>query len=747
MRIGFVGLASEGSSKSKMSWMEWRTEMRTNYKFFAPLAVALLALFGVSGCGGSGSSNGPVSVSVSPSNPSVAVGSMQAFTANVTGGTSPATVTWSVMGAGTIDPNSGVYTAPATVPTTSDIVTATSQGATGSATVNVTASQALQISPGGPAIPAGMSQNFTVTAGGNPVGSVNWQVNGLAGGDCVAPANNATTPCHGTISSTGVYVAPLSPPPGGVTITALSGTDSGSTNPTILYSSASLTSNSSTGQYAIQFAGSDFTVGFPLNVAGSILTSGSPSSNSGTITGGEIDIASAAGVTQAATVSTGTYVVNPPDGRTTVTITTNANGNISSSFTLQLVLTSNQHGLLIDADTFGTGSGTIDAQNTSSFANSLNGNYSFSFSGLDLNLFPMFGAGTFVVNSGSIPINVPASPTNTQDLVDIQGFPGLNTNQTIVTNDITLSGSVSTTIDSFGRGTIQMSSTPLGPINFAFYMIDQTHANMVETDTSSTTPLLFGQIFSAPNSATPLMGGVAFTAGGSSGGNSYNPYVIGGVFPLSGTTIGTGGVLDINTSSGSQVATAISSGSYTNSTATGNVPGRFTLNLTTAKSSTPVLFAAYTTTVNTALLVEIDTHTDGSTGTAYQQSSPVPLVGSFATSLQGVGASKQAGPIEQDVSGQVVLATNSGTPAVISGNLDLNSLTAAGTLSVVPSCTGGGSCSTFTTPSNNRGTAVIKTVKNIATFSLTYYLVSPTTGVYIDTDSNRVAAGIFLDQF
>jgi hypothetical protein len=747
MRIGFVGLASEGSSKSKMSWMEWRTEMRTNYKFFAPLAVALLALFGVSGCGGSGSSNGPVSVSVSPSNPSVAVGSMQTFTANVTGGTSPATVTWSVMGAGTIDPNSGVYTAPATVPTTNDIVTATSQGATGSATVNVTASQALQISPGGPAIPAGMSQNFTVTAGGNPVGSVNWQVNGLAGGDCVAPANNATTPCHGTISSTGVYVAPLSPPPGGVTITALSGTDSGSTNPTILYSSASLTSNSSTGQYAIQFAGSDFTVGFPLNVAGSILTSGSPSSNSGTITGGEIDIASAAGVTQAATVSTGTYVVNPPDGRTTVTITTNANGNISSSFTLQLVLTSNQHGLLIDADAFGTGSGTIDAQNTSSFANSLNGNYSFSFSGLDLNLFPMFGAGTFVVNSGSIPINVPASPTNTQDLVDIQGFPGLNTNQTIVTNDITLSGSVSTTIDSFGRGTVQMSSTPLGPINFAFYMIDQTHANMVETDTSSTTPLLFGQIFSAPNSATPLMGGVAFTAGGSSGGNSYNPYVIGGVFPLSGTTIGTGGVLDINTSSGSQVATAISSGSYINSTATGNVPGRFTLNLTTAKSSTPVLFAAYTTTVNTALLVEIDTHTDGSTGTAYQQSSPVPLVGSFATSLQGVGASKQAGPIEQDVSGQVVLATNSGTPAVISGNLDLNSLTAAGTLSVVPSCTGSGSCSTFTTPSNNRGTAVIKTVKNIATFSLTYYLVSPTTGVYIDTDSNRVAAGIFLDQF
>ena len=726
--------------------------MRTTYKFFAPLAVALLAFFGVSGCGG-GNANGPVSVTVTPSNPSIAVSTAQTpstltFTANVTGGTTPVTVTWSVMGAGTIDATTGVYTAPMSVPATNDIVTATSQGATGSASVNVTASQALQIMPGGPAISAGAMETFTATSNGNPVGSITWQVNGLAGGDCVAPATNATTPCHGTISSTGNYTAPLSPPPGGVTITATSGTDSGSTNPTILYSSASLTSNGSTGQYAFQFSGSDFQAGFPLNVAGSITTSGSPSSPTGTVTGGELDISSVDGVTQAAAITAGTITVNPPDGRATVTIASNANGNISSSFTLQLVLTTNQHGLLIDVDTFGTGSGTIDAQNTASFANSLNGNYSFSFSGLDPNLLPMFGAGTFLVSGNSIPVNVPASPTNTQDLVDRNGFINENTNVSVITNDITLSGALSPTVDNFGRGTIQMSSTPLGIINFSFYMIDQTHANMLETDTSQTTPLLFGQIFSAPNGATPLMGGVAFTAGGSAGGSAFNPYVIGGVFPLSGSSVSTGGVIDVNTSGGAQVATGISSGSYTNSTATGNVPGRFMLTLTTTKSSTPVEFAAYTTTVNTALLVEIDNLTDGSTGTAFQQSSPVPLVGSFATNLQGVGASKQAGPIEQDVSGQIILGTNSGTPVVTGGNLDLNSLAASGTLSIVPSCTPtSSSCSSFTVPTNNRGTAVIKTAKNIATFNLTYYLVSPTTALYIDTDSNRVAAGIFLDQF
>jgi hypothetical protein len=718
--------------------------MRMKYKFLAPMAVALLAFFGVSGCGGSGSSNGPVSVSVTPTNPSVAVGQMQTFTANVTGGTSPATVTWSVMGAGTIDANSGVYTAPATVPTTNDVVTATSQGATGSATVNVTASQTLQITPGGPAVPAGATQAFAATAGGNPVGSITWQVNGLAGGDCVMPPTNPTTPCHGTIDMNGNFVAPLSPPPGGVIISATSGTDSGSTSPTILYSSASLTSNGTTGQYAIQSAGSAIpingAVGGPFNIAGSILTSGTPTSTSGTITGGEIDISSFDfGISGATPVTGGTYTVGATDGRTSLNLLIGSNGTGIPAITLQLALTTNQHGLLVEFDTIATASGTIDAQNTASFTSSLAGNYSFSFSGLDLNLFPMFGAGTFVVNGNTIPVNSPSAPTNTEDLVDSQGFPG--NSSSVVTNDITLSGALSTSIDTFGRGTIQMSSTPLGTINFAFYMIDQTHQNMVETDISSTTPLLFGQMFSAPSTPTALTNGVAFTAGGSSGGSNFNPYVIGGVFPVTGMTVGSTGVLDINTSSGSQVATAITSGTYSATTGTGIVPSRFTLTLQTPRSSTPVQFAAYTTTIGTALLVEIDTHTDGSTGTAYQQSSPPSaLNGSFATNLQGVGATKNNGAFEQDLSGQVVLSATNTAPS--NGNLDFNSQS-TGPLTLSVNAAG----STINAPANNRGTAVIKTVGNVGTFNLTYYLVSPTTGLFIDTDSNRVGAGVFLKQF
>jgi hypothetical protein len=139
------------------------------------------------------------------------------------------------------------------------------------------------------------------------------------------------------------------------------------------------------------------------------------------------------------------------------------------------------------------------------------------------------------------------------------------------------------------------------------------------------------------------------------------------------------------------------------------------------------------------LLVEIDTNTDGTTGTAYQQSSPAALTGSFATNLTGVKFS-QGFSIEQDVSGQVVLSSTVTTPS--SGTLDLNSFAnGPQTLVVNPAN------SIINAPVSNRGTAVIKTAANNGSFSLTYYLVSPTTAIFIDTDASRVAAGVFLDQF
>ena len=76
----------------------------------------------------------------------------------------------------------------------------------------------LAISPPGLTIPVGATREFTATAGGIPVSSVRWFVNGIPGGE------SAT----GTISGAGVYTAPPTLPfPSDVTVAATH-TDDGS---------------------------------------------------------------------------------------------------------------------------------------------------------------------------------------------------------------------------------------------------------------------------------------------------------------------------------------------------------------------------------------------------------------------------------------------------------------------------------------------------------------------------------------
>ncbi|MGA7922076.1 MAG: hypothetical protein WCA38_20625 [Candidatus Acidiferrales bacterium] len=700
--------------------------MSRNVRLSALVIAAILGLLGMTACGGGNSSNS-ISVSVTPLTASVPVNGTQTFSANVVGTTNTA-VTWTATGGGSID-SSGVYTAPSAVPSGSVTITATSQAnskAMGTATVTVTNAQAISVRPSGPTVSAGATQAFTAT----PATGVAWSVNGIAGGDCVAPPINSTTPCHGTISATGSYVAPLSPPKGQtVTITATAGSSSGTSTVTIVFSSASLTTTGTTGQYAVAFTGVDFVQGFPLDVAGSITTSGSPTSASGSITGGEIDINSGtAGLSIASRVTGGSFTVGANDGRTTLTILTNSTA--VPSFTLQVTLASNQHALLIEFDTFATGSGTLDAQNTTSFTTLLNGNFSFGLSGIDSNFQPLVVAGTFEALNGSIPINSSTAPVNVQDLQDI------SFNTPVVTNDLSLSGSYSAP-DTNGRGTIAMSSTPLGTITLAYYVTDQTHLKVVEIDASQAF-IVTGDIFSAPTTVTGLNGGVALTFGGLAHGSSYAG---GAVFTLSASSV-SNGLIDINNlgASSPQNGNAITSGSYSNTTSAGSVPARYTLSLTTNKGT--AMFAAYTFTTAAATgaeIVEIDNNTQGASGVAYQQGSISTPQGSYALNLTGVGFARSTGSFEQDLTGELVLGANSAAPT---GALDFNN---GGPISVL----GISSTSTIVAPTNSRGTMMIKASASgqSATFNLVYYLVDANTILLFDSDGNRVANGVLARQF
>jgi hypothetical protein len=712
--------------------------MRKNIGLFALVAVAIASSMLLTACGGGGGGKPPTTndLVIVPGSASIPVSQSGQFAAFLAGVGQSAT--WTASG-GTID-NTGMFTAPSSP--ASVTITATAGSNTGSTTVQVVAAQPLAVSPAALTVSAGATQTFTAT----PAAGVSWSVGGLPGGDCVSPPFNSTTQCHGTISAAGLYTAPLSPPTGQtVTITATSGSNSGTSTATILFSSASLTTSGTGGQYALAFTGVDFTNGFPLDVAGSITTSGSPTSASGTITGGEIDINSGTGgLSVGSGITGGMFQVGALDGRTSMTVLTNS--SVVSSFTLQVTLGSNQHALLIDFDNFATGSGTLDAQNPSSFGTLLNGNFAFGLSGIDSttpNFFPLVVAGTFQASNGSIPQNLVTAPVNVQDWED------LSFSTPVTTNDQSLNGSYSAA-DTNGRGEMALVSTGLGTITVAYYITDQTHLKVVEIDTAQTF-IVAGDVYSAPALPTGLTNGVALTFGGLANNASYAG---GAVFKINsgGTSIGTGGAMDINNfgAGSSQSNNPITSGSYTNSTGSGIVPARFLLSLTNNKGSNQ--FAAYTFTsggTTGAEIIEIDNNNkngvQGATGIAYQQGSlSTSPAGTFALNLTGEGFAKSSGSFEQDLTGQLVLSTGS---TAIGGTLDFNNPANNGSpFSGLPVST---TSMLTTAASNGRGTMLVKASANglPATFNLVYYIVNPTTVLLFDSDNNRVANGVLSLQF
>ena len=171
----------------------------------------------------------PVGVSITPLATSLVAGTgTQSFVAAV-GSACNTAVTWQVNGIsggnaaiGSISAT-GVYTAPATLPSPANVtVTAVSVAdttKTASASVTITAPPviAVIVSPPSASLVAGTgTQTFTAIVSNTANTGVTWQVNGIAGG-------NATV---GTITAAGLYTAPATvPTPANVTVTAVSVAD------------------------------------------------------------------------------------------------------------------------------------------------------------------------------------------------------------------------------------------------------------------------------------------------------------------------------------------------------------------------------------------------------------------------------------------------------------------------------------------------------------------------------------------
>jgi len=152
-----------------------------------------------------------VTITVAPASAGVPVSTTKKFTATVTGSTNTA-VTWSLVGSGTISAT-GLYTAPAAVPSPAIVtVQATSvanPSAVASATVTIQPPPpppvTVSVAPVNVTIAPSATQLFTATVTNSANTSVTWSASA------------------GTISAGGLYTAPaVVPSPANVTITATS---------------------------------------------------------------------------------------------------------------------------------------------------------------------------------------------------------------------------------------------------------------------------------------------------------------------------------------------------------------------------------------------------------------------------------------------------------------------------------------------------------------------------------------------
>jgi hypothetical protein len=194
--------------------------------------LTLIAIFGIylffclpasyAGNGNKGNHYGRISVTISPSASSLQAGQSQQFAATVSG-TSNTAVNWLVNGSiggnsavGTIS-SSGIYSAPAAIPSGSVTVTAQSavqSSASASAAVSIVppATVSVSISPTSATLQVDGSQQFAAAVSGTTYTSVSWLVSGVIGGNSSV----------GTISSSGLYTAPAGAPTGPVTVAAQS---------------------------------------------------------------------------------------------------------------------------------------------------------------------------------------------------------------------------------------------------------------------------------------------------------------------------------------------------------------------------------------------------------------------------------------------------------------------------------------------------------------------------------------------
>jgi hypothetical protein len=690
--------------------------------------AASMAILSSCGSKSSSSSTSTPTITVSCLPSSVTLGGTSTCTATITnlsstlanfsvnGGSSNGTIV--IIGGGS--GNTATYTAPATLPTNNVVtITAAAQAQTSltaTTTVTLIAPTAISAvtcldSTGTQAttVSSGNTLACTATSSTGATVAVNWTLSGGVPGAKV-----------GTISSQGVYIAPLVPPSGGtVTITA--------TSQAVSTISKATTINVVFGNKVIQDSYVFSTSGRLINSNAFFARVGSFTAGNGSISGTEdTNQAGTSGGVRLQRSFSGSYSVGP-DGRGTMQFCEDVSsscpfGSQAATAFFSLVVVSPQRVELIEysnsspaatsAET--TGAGEMIAQDGSVFRagnGNLTGTYSFGLAGVSPSGAQEAVSGDFTADGfGTIGANSPTTPGE----MDINAGGA----QPLATKTVY---SVSPT----GRGTLALNNGS-STLNFSLYVISASRAKFLEVDAASS--ILVGDAykqqagFPCQWAANVLSGPTVFeTTGVVTASGVYIADV--GSFSATNGAVSAGSIDENN------------GGTYT--PPTGTLTGNYTVDpcgrgaLTLGTHS----YVFYVISPSSAILQETTSGivangflAQAPSGASFANSS---LNGSYALQLSGTDAAGTSGKRE-DIGGQL---TADGAGTVKSGSFDINDF---GTTSTGVAING----TYLPTSGSLRATMPLSPTRN-----LVLYLVSPTLFYVLDADAAGAASGVLYNQF
>src|SRR5690348_16689884 len=348
-------------------------------------------------------------------------------------------------------------------------------------TVGLAGSQGMSVAvtPGSSGLLAMSAQQMTATVSNDPAnGGVTWTVAPGSGTSCSGAACGSVSPAFTASGMAAIYAAPGNVPSGGsVVVTATSATDSTKSASATITLDGGVNDSELSGDYALRFSGisGNSSAASAFAAVGRFTADGN-----GNITNGDLDTNGAgSGSAVTAQAFTGQYAIGA-DHRGVMTL--NLGGGIAR---LAFSMEADGSAKFIKFDAAGgagtIGSGSMEKADSSAYnAASVQGNYTFGFTGMDNGNNRAAMAGRFTAD-GSGTLTNAAGDVNAYGPVSAMSFS---------------SASYAVADAAAGRGMMNFafqSGAGSANLNFVFYVVKRSELFVMERDSvSNATPLLNG---------------------------------------------------------------------------------------------------------------------------------------------------------------------------------------------------------------------------------------------------------------